>query len=228
MPDNEEPNVQKPMIDPARAIQASYPGNSKKSKAEKPKEKPKVEKVIEGTAIKQKPPLGKRIRQAFTGDDARSVMDYLIFEVALPALKTTISDMVSQGAERMLFGESSRVRGPGNRRPGRVDYNVISRNGSGVHVVNESTPRMSSRDRATHNFDNIVIPTRPEAETVLQSMMDLIDQFNMATVSDLYDLVGITGSFADDKWGWFDLRGADIVRVRDGFVLDLPATQPIS
>lgn len=228
MPENEETNNEKPLIDPARTLRNTYPPNSKKAKAEKEeaaKPEKKVEKVIEGVAVKQKPPLGKRIRQAFTGDDARSVMDYLIFEVALPALKTTISDMVSQGAERMLFGEASRSRGPGNRRPGRVDYNVMSR--SARETLREEPRTMSQKDRATHNFDNIVIPTRPEAETVLSSLIDLIDQYDMATVSDFYELVGITGSFADDKWGWFELKGADITRVRDGFVLDLPPTKPI-
>lgn len=226
MPENEEV---KPEVDPNRVLRASYPSNSNKNKKPEAKDdKPvkKVEKVIEGVAIKQKPSLSKRIRLAFTGDDAKSVGEYLIFEVALPALKTTISDMASQGVERMLFGNDARSRGAGNRRPGRVDYNVISQN----RGTNREEPRvnvLSQKDRSTHSFDNIILATRPDAETVLQSLIDLIEQYDMATVSDFYDLVDITGSFADDKWGWFDLRGADITRVRDGWILDLPATKPI-
>lgn len=225
MPDINENDESKPAVDPARALRASYPSNSKKAKEEAAKPEKKVEKVIDGTAFKQKPSLGKRFKQAFTGDDARSVTEYLIFEVALPAIKTTISDIVSQGIERMLFGEASRSRGPGNRRPGRVDYTTISNRGSSSRT--EEPRALSQRDRATHNFDTVVIPTRPEAEQVLRSLMDLIDQYDMATVSDFYDLVGITGSFTDDKWGWFELNGADIIRVRDGFILELPPTKAI-
>jgi hypothetical protein len=221
MAENEEPT---PQVDPARALRATYPANNKASK--KPVDQPvkKLEKVIEGTAIRQKPPIGKRIRQAFTGDDARSVGDYLLFDVFLPALKTTISDMASQGVERLLFGEKSRTPGAGNRRPGTVNYNMIS----GRNVATRDEPRaLSQRDRATHNFDPIVLPTRQDAETVLASMIDTIEQYDMATVSDLYELVGVTGNFTDDKWGWTNLAGADITRVRDGYVLDLPPTKPI-
>lgn len=225
MPDINENDESKPKVDPARAIRQSYPANSKKAKEEAAKPEKKVDKVIDGTAFVKKPTLGKRFKQAFTGDDARSVTEYLIFEVALPAIKTTISDMVSQGIERMLFGESARTRGPGNRRPGRVDYSTISSRGGTVRA--EEPRALSQRDRATHNFDTVVIPTRPEAEQVLRSLIDLIDQYDMATVSDFYDLVGITGSFQDDKWGWFELTGADIIRVRDGFILDLPPTKAI-
>jgi hypothetical protein len=226
MPENEENEIQQPKDDPNKVLRQSLPPNSKKSQAKQPEPKKKLEKVIEGEAVVQKPTIGKRIRMAFTGDDARSVFDYLLFEVALPALKTTISDMTSQGIDRMLFGDASRRPGPGNRRPGRVDYNVISRT-SGTRYDRDEPRVVSARDRASHNFDNIVLATRPEAELVLQTLMEAIDQYSMVTVSDLYDLVGITGNFTDDKWGWYELNGADIVRVRDGFIIDLPPTKPL-
>jgi hypothetical protein len=220
MPDKEE---NKPLIDPARALSKSYPPNSKKSKQESEKVEKKVERLEGVKAIKQKPPMGRRIREAFTGDSARGIGDYLIFEVALPAIKTTLFDLINQGANRALFGPGSQAPGAANRRPGVVNYNQISRN----QVNQPQVINISARDKATHKFDNILFGTRQEAEVTLSALLDIVDRFDVAAVSDLYELVGVTGSFVDDKWGWFNLQGADIVPVRGGFILDLPATQPI-
>ena len=44
----------------------------------------------------------------------------------------------------------------------------------------------------------------------------------MATIGDLYDLVGMTGDFTDNKWGWDNLSRASTTRVRDGYILVLP------
>jgi hypothetical protein len=208
-----------------QVMRTAYPPNTNKAKAAAEKPEKKIESVVEGEVTKKKPSVGQRLKASFTGDDAKNVFEYLIFDVALPALKTTVSDMVSQGIERLLFGDRARVPGPGNRRPGRVDYNVISRGATNRDVGAQRA--LSSQEKATHNFDNIVFQNRSDAEKVLSGLADLIEQYDMATVSDFYELTAITGSFADDKWGWFDLRGADITRVRDGWVLDLPRTQPI-
>lgn len=215
-----ENDGKKPEVDPARAMSAHHqPATPKNAKTERPKLEP-----LEGvTAKKLKVPLGVRLRQAFTNDDARSVGDYLLFEVAVPAIKATIFDLIQGGASRALFGQGSASRQ--SSRPGsNINYNQISR---GQQPGNAVQPTMSARDRATFNFDGIVFPTRAGAERALTVLIETIEQYQVVGVSDLYDLVGIASSFADDKWGWFNLQGADIVPVRTGFVLDMPAVQPI-
>lgn len=82
---------------------------------------------------------------------------------------------------------------------------------------------MSRRSRAAHNFDEIILETRMEAEEVIERMAEYVERYDQASVSDLYQLVGVTGSFADEKWGWKDLRAASVTRVRNGgYLLDLP------
>lgn len=71
-------------------------------------------------------------------------------------------------------------------------------------------------------MDEVIIETRVEAEHVLDRMVDLLKQYDQVTVSDLCDLVGATAAYTDNKWGWTDLRGADIRRVREGYLLKLP------
>ena len=46
-------------------------------------------------------------------------------------------------------------------------------------------------------------------------------------MADLYDMVNITGDYTDTKWGWYDLRGAGVERIRSGYLLDLPRPVPL-
>lgn len=204
----------------------NYPGNTHKDREAVTPNEPKkvIAKVIQGEAVQRKKPLGRRIADTFTGEDMHSVGSYILFDVLIPAAKAMFSDAISQGAERVFFGES-RPRQSRSRDGGYTSYNRM--HSSSGRRSSEEPRHISSRARATHDFGEVVLDTRGEAEEVLDSLQALVDQFELATVSDLYELVGITGSFTDNKWGWTDLRGAGIRRVREGYLLDLPRTAPI-
>lgn len=202
------------------------PSNSHKKKEEaqdaqnKPI-KPKLEKIITGEVTQKKPSLGARIKETFTGDDSKSVANYIFFEVILPSAKSMIADAFTQGIERMLFGSDYRRPGVGSSSRSHVPYSSIS-------TRNRPEPRsMSQTDRAQHRFDNIVFGTRAEANEVLDKLVDLVDQYDVASVSDLYALVGLAGTFQDEKWGWYDLRSARVQMSRGAYCLILPRPQPI-
>ena len=205
------------------SLKVNYPGNSHKNKDKNPSPPAKkVEKVISGEAITRKKTFGSKFKETLTGEDARSVGAYILFDVIIPAAKAMLADAASQGAERMLFGDSNRNRRSSISKQGYTSYNRM------YNRDEKPTRRdLSQRARATHDFAEVVLSSRGEAEEVLDRLNDLIDTYDMATVSDLYDLVGITGSFTDDKWGWFDLRGATIRPVREGYLILLPKTQPL-
>ena len=64
--------------------------------------------------------------------------------------------------------------------------------------------------------------------STLSSRMDeLMDTYGLVRVADLYDLVGITGNYTDNKYGWTNIRNAEIVRVRDGYMIKMPRAVPI-
>ena len=85
---------------------------------------------------------------------------------------------------------------------------------------------MSRQARSRHDFDEIVLETRAEAEEVIDRLFDLVSRYESATVADLYELVGLPSSHTDHKWGWTDVRGAGATRTRDGYLLDLPEPRP--
>lgn len=190
---------------------------------------PKAERITTSEPVERKKSLGKRIIESFTGDDIESVGQYLVLEVLVPAAKTAISDAVSQGIERILFGAAT-PRTPTRSLSGtpRVSYNQYSNIPRTREREREVAPRQMSRPaRATHDFREIVLESRGEADVVLARLVERIGLYDAASVADLYDMVGITGQFTDARWGWTSLKDARVVRVREGFLLDFPQPIPL-
>lgn len=207
----------------------NYKPNSHKSKAtpdeEKSKEgEKKIQKIVTGEVTRRKKSLGRRIAETFTGDDARSVGQYILFDVIIPASKTMISDALSQGVERALFGESRRsnIR---SGRPTYTSYNRISSPRPFEEPRREVAPRAETR--GSTDIHDIVLADRAEAEAVIDGLSLIVDQYDVVTVQDLLELVGVTGSYTDNRWGWYDLRGAGVRRIRDGYLLELPRVSPV-
>lgn len=55
----------------------------------------------------------------------------------------------------------------------------------------------------------------------------MISVYGMVSVADLYDLIGVTGNYTDNKYGWTDIRSASVVRVRDGYIVKMPKAMPL-
>jgi hypothetical protein len=195
-----------------------------------PNDGKEVKKVVVGKVTRRKKPLGKRFMETFVGGDAKSVAQYVVMDVIVPSLKDTIADVVSQGVERMIFGEArSSSRRTGNRpgiASGFVNYNRFSQAGDRGRREDPRS-QLSQRARAVHNFDEVVLSTRAEAEEVIEGLFELVSKYEQATVADLYDLIGETSHFTDQNHGWRDIRGAGVVRVTNGYLLDLPRTEPL-
>lgn len=202
---------------------SDFPSNSKKSK-----EKQKIEPVVTGKVVQRKPSLGKRLRETLVSGDTGSVGNYILFEVLIPAMKDVVADMVSQGIERVMYGEArSRSRRTG-QQPGHVTYNrPVQTQLPWSPARPDPRPVITRRGRADHNFNDIVIATRGEAVEVIDRMGELLQRYNQVTVSDLYELTGITASFVDEKYGWLDLTTANVQRVSGGYLLDLPRPEPL-
>lgn len=209
-----------------------FPSNSHRVRKSPEKEeiKPKnVTKVVTNPVVKQSAPLGRRFINTFFGGDAHGVVSYVIKDVLVPAAKDMIADAVTTGIERMIFGEARSSRHRSGFRSGSsggyVSYNRFS---SSSPLRREEDHRdISRKARGTHDFDEIILATRVEAQEVIDRLFDLVSQYEAATVADLYELVGVSGQYTDEKWGWTDIRGAGITRVRNGWLLDLPKPEQL-
>lgn len=203
------------------------PSNSKVAKdraekkpAKKQEDERHFEKVVTSTPVQKKRGIGKKFSETFLGDNFHNVGEYILFDVLIPAAKATVSDIVSQGIEMLMFGESG-SRSRNTRRDGGRSY---------ISYNNYSRDRGNQRDRQTrtinrraaHSFDDIILESRSEAEEVLDNLIESTVQYGYASVADLYDLVGITHNYTDQKWGWDNLNNASVRRVREGYLIELP------
>ena len=219
------------MVDP----QANS-NKSREARIENPS-KEKVEKVVlTGEVIKKKKSLGRKFKDVFVGADARSVISYVVAEVLLPAAKNMIVDASSKGVERMMYGD---VNPLGRRiynttgRP-RVSYNAIRPEGYrdpytrppiGLSATRREQP---TRLQYPRDDSEIIISSKEEAEAVLDRMSDILQVYNVVSVADLYDLIGIPSTHIDNKWGWSSLYGLKTRQVREGFLLELPPMEVIA
>ena len=204
------------MSDKKRMLTMDYPGNKK---TEELPEK-KVTQITKGVVKKQKKSLGKKFLETFLGDDIESVSAYLIHDVIVPAAKNMMSDTVSNGVEMLLFGQVRGSRTARSKNKSYVSYGNMYQD----RPQAQSKKTQAPRNRARHNFDDIILEGRGEAEEVLSCLVDLCEDYGEATVADLYDLVGMTSNFTDNKYGWDNLSQATIQRVRDGYLIGLPKT----
>ncbi len=74
----------------------------------------------------------------------------------------------------------------------------------------------SSKKNTKFDEIEILVPTRDEAETVLETMQTLVEQYEAATVADLYTLVALATHAIDHSIGWKDLAKAAITPARGG------------
>lgn len=198
----------------------NYPSNSKKAKSN---ERPTVQKMVTRPTIVRKRPLSSRIRENLTsGVGVDGIMFYVMSEVIVPALKDLLFDSFTEGLNKALFdgsrGASSRHRSTG--RSGHTSYSVISSSRAGRRE--EPSGGLSKAARSRHDFSEIVITERGEAEMILDSLLEIIKEYDVVTVAEFYGLVGVKSSFADQKWGWDSLASSGVSRVPGGYVIRLP------
>lgn len=186
-------------------------------------EREKAEKVISGTVIQKKPNLLKRIGRNMVADDVTNVGDFVFDQVVMPAVRNLMYDIVSQGTHRVLFGTVRGRRGvvPGYAAP-------VSNLKTAYNRVQAEAPAgsaMSREDQARHNFDELYLPSQADAMEVLENLISRVDRYGSASVADLYDYLGVTGGFTDQKYGWTNLSTADVRHTRRGWIFDLPRPQ---
>lgn len=218
------------------------PGNAHKKRLEDPaaptppptasgtlpsKEKEELTQITTGKTVVRKQAWYKKFGRSLIADDVTNVREWIMVEVVIPSIRNLLANTIKGSTDRVFYGGAqARGRGfgyaggfaGGVERPGlRTRYDKMA----------DGEPRkMLSREaRARHDFDGVVLDSHAEAAAVVDALIHRVEQYGVATVTDLYDLVGVTGSYADRNYGWTDLRTADVRQYGGGWLLDLPATE---
>lgn len=208
----------------------NLPNNSHKARAERaslkendkaPEPAKRAEKVVHGK-VKAKKNETRKWTDMFISEDVANVKSYIIMDVIVPSIKKAVYDLIVGTLDMSLYGG----RGGGGKRPTadkvsyRTDYNSVSRRDD--RFTNDR-----NRTSSGYSYDDITLETRGEAEMVISRMDEIMDEYDQVRVADLYDLVGITGDYTDNKYGWTNIQTARVVRTRDGFKIQMPRAIPL-
>jgi len=191
-----------------------YPSNSHKNSAIPER---RVEKVVTGPVKVRKKSEAKKLADIFISEDAGNVKNYIFMDVLIPAVKKAISDIVTNGIDMILYGETGHSRKNSNvSRTSYRDYS--SRPGDRRDYRAASMP---------YDYDEITLTSRGQAQEVLDTLEEIIARYDVARVADFYELVGITPRHTDNKYGWSDISMAKVMAVRDGYLIKLPRALPL-
>lgn len=201
---------------------SSYPPNSYKSKetsSDSPVPEKKIEKIIEGEAKFKKPSVVKEaIRDIFVPEDVDDFKSYIIFDVFIPKIKS----FLDESFHAFLYGKNSSIK---SKTPSEgISYREYysNKNSTALRISNTS-----SNDG--FEYDNIILENRGSAEDVLMKMRDMIEIYGAVSIGELYELVGRSSTnYTNRNYGWKSLKTADVLKVRDGYLLKLPKVIPLN
>lgn len=181
-------------------------------------------KAVTGRVKKES--LGSKFKRAFFGENVENVGEYMLFDVAIPAFKATISDMIGNGIEVLLFGESRGRRGRGGNN--YSSYASLSR--SDRDRGRDSSYSRNSRRSIT--YSDISFDTKSDCKEFLSEILDYVKEYERISVAvycsilNQYTEEKIATSWRDDRVGWYldDFRDINsmIIRTRDGWEIDIP------
>lgn len=169
-------------------------------------EKPKAQKIVSGQAKLKK----KGFFDFLVSEDASSVKSYLLSDVLVPNIKRLIQELVTSGINQLLYGNDYKPSKSSNNTS-RVSYNNFSN-----QTVNQPK-RLKGND-----IIEIEVDTYTDSQNVIYQLQALVDQYNQATIADLYDLVGIDGDFTDNNYGWKDLTRVSVIPYGRKFIIRMP------
>lgn len=185
--------------------------------------KPQMKPVTTNVVVRKESET-KKFGKRFFSEDAKTVGSHVVDSVIIPSLQKLLSDAVKGAIDWLIYGSKGSRSTTG---VGTISYGSMYRRDGLVNPNPVYTNPMISQKPSLYAINDIAFSDRGEAEEVLLRMKESIVSYGMVSVGDFYDLVGQRANFTDQKWGWFNLDTADVIRVDNGFCIRFPKVQPI-
>lgn len=179
-------------------------------------EKKRFEKIITHPVKKEKRTIGQAMIDTFFPGSVSDIVSYILYDTVIPKVKKAIP-IIGRDVLEMLMSPDTKHSRSTYRDKGttRVSYDRYSRE--------EDYGRPRRTVKRAKVFESPIFVTRREAEDVLEMMLETVDKFGVVTVLDLYEMLGEdSDNISDDRYGWTDLRRAEIRPYSGDFLLDLP------
>lgn len=201
-----------------------YPGNSFRDDSRisvvpigegrrKPENK-EIAPVAKGKEKKKN--FGQKFLENFFVISKDDIEDRLMKEWLIPGIKNMLEDAMHM----ILFGGRTRS---GSRNVEGDKIRVVNYDKAYDRGESRGTAALSRRIRKPE----LIFETREDAEDVLRTLFEYLEEYHRATVKDLYALADMDTEHTMNNWGWTDLSDAVVVRVEDGYLLEMPKVKAI-
>lgn len=186
-----------------------------------PAEKKPIEKVVNGTVKTKKKNAVTKFADVFLAEDIDSVKKYLVSEVVVPTLKKAFFDFITKGASMFIYGDSRGAKTSDFRSADSISYRNYSDYSKG-----DRRPAIPMRAYG-YSYEDLIYESHAEASEVLTRMDELMESYKVVSIADMKELSGIACVHTDYDYGWDDIRSANIVPLKDGWVIKMPKATPI-
>jgi hypothetical protein len=164
-----------------------------------------------------KGPVRERSGGSRFAADIRDISGYLFEEVLMPALKGIVEEFVTGGVGMLLWGHDTRRSVKPSRGGTKVKY------GSMYKGTPADTRRSHRSVREEVGVDDITFASRQDAYATLDYLDSLLAKgYHYVTIGDLRSAAGLSVRPKHERYGWRNLRGANVHYTRDGYILSLP------
>lgn len=192
----------------------SYKARSSIDAASNKVEEKRVKNTVPAS-MEQKPSLINRFLKSFMQTDLETIKTNIMDDYVIPGIKDAILGII----DMFFYKDGAGPKGRGSNG-GYVSYGQSYRGNRPVG------PR-AREERRQHNFDyrELSWPTRGKAEAALNGLWEILDEYKMVRIADLFDLAEATppGDSTGNDYGWRDLSGSEVLRTYDGrYAIKLP------
>lgn len=202
-----------------------YKPNSHKYKEEQKElqvKKKDIKPVVTGKTKRKKNEI-RKFTDIFFADDWESIKSYIKDDILIPAAKKACYDVIEGSLSMSLFGGRGGSNGSRRRDIDKVsyrDYTASSRR--------DDRRVDTRRTKSVLDYDDILFTSKGDAELVLTSMIDVLDEYETVSVADFYELCKEPDiPNTAHSYGWDNLSKAYVDITRGGYIIRFPKVRPI-
>jgi len=183
----------------------------------------KVNAVIPGgSAERVGRPARKRLFSFLVAEDPKALARDVGRNLVVPRLKAAGEEAINSLISGLLWGNGGGRPGNGIVRGTVLNPNTTVYGGIVNSGVSPQQLAAAAAPQRPSGYQDVKVPTQQYAEALLTNLYQLLNEYRMVSIADLYESANLPTDPQDHKLGWYSLEGANIEIVRDGFVLALP------
>ena len=169
----------------------------------------------------------QKVRDAFIAEEVHDIKSYVVFDVIIPAIKTTFRNLIVNSLDISLFGKVSKG-GQGGKTGGGsyISYDRAYRS------ERDQPPTRSNNQNAidVREIDRVWFETREDAEEQIRVIRDIYDyNEGVLSVAEFLDAAQLKATPIHTKWGWIDISNVSAEPYPDGsgWYVNLPKPRPL-